>query len=118
MNLTEALDAHAAWKTKLRGAIAKREKLDAATICRDNACALGKWLHGEGKGSYGRHASFTDCVAKHASFHKEAGKVAEAINAGQYEDAERMLGAGTSYAQASSSVGVAIQRLRKDAGQA
>lgn len=44
-----AVEAHRAWKVKLRHAIAAKEHLDAATICKDDQCALGKWLHGDGQ---------------------------------------------------------------------
>jgi len=49
MDLNQAGTAHAEWKVKLRMAIAKQEQLDAVTIGTDNACALGKWLHGAAK---------------------------------------------------------------------
>ena len=115
MDMDRAIPAHAEWKTKLRGAIAKKEQLDARSIAGDHACELGKWLHGEGKSLHGRLPSFGDCVEKHAAFHREAGKVAVAINAGKFTDAEVMLGASTPYAAASTAVGVAIRILRKDA---
>lgn len=116
MDLQTAIQAHGEWKVKLRSAIIKKEKLDAQSIGRDDACALGKWLHGEGKAKFGGLPTYTGCVHKHATFHQEAGKVAVAINAGRYEDADRMLAGGSSYAAASSAVGGAILALGKDAG--
>ena len=113
MDLNTALQAHSEWKVKLRMAIAKQEQLDADTIARDNCCALGKWLHGEAAGLYSRLPGYKDCVAKHASFHKEAGAVARCINAGQYDKAESMLNAGSPFAAATSAVGAAIMGLRK-----
>lgn len=114
MDLNQASQAHADWKVKLRMAIAKKETLDAATIRVDNACALGKWLHGEGKTTHGKLKPFGDCVAKHAAFHKAAASVADAINRGDYAAAEKMLDGGTPYAQASSAVGAAILALKKE----
>ena len=115
MDLNQAGAAHAEWKVKLRLAITKQEQMDAATISVDNACALGQWLHGPAKAKYSGLRAFSDCVAKHAAFHREAGAVARCINARDYAKAESMLGAGTAYATASSAVGSAILGLKKEA---
>jgi Chemoreceptor zinc-binding domain len=115
MNLDSALAKHAEWKLKFRSAISKQESLDAAIIAKDNCCDFGKWLHGEGKTKYSGLTGFSDCVAKHATFHTEAGKVATAINAGKYNEAEAMLSAGTAYTASSNAVGTAIVRLKKEA---
>jgi len=122
MDLESAVGAHVAWKTKFRSAISKHETMDAATIARDDCCELGKWLHGDGKREFSSlttsaMAHFKDCTNKHASFHKEAGKIAILINDKKFAEAETGLGAGTSYAKASTDVGVAIQHLKKDLGQ-
>lgn len=115
MDLESAIGKHAEWKVKLRGAISNKEKLDAATISKDNCCELGKWLHGEAKANFGNLSSYGACVSKHAAFHVEAGRVAAAINAGRFSDAEAMLGSGTPYNTVSSAVGVAIIGLKKEA---
>jgi len=115
MDLDSAIGKHAEWKMKFRNAISKQEQIDAATLAKDNCCDLGKWLHGEAKTSFSRLASHAECIKKHASFHVEAGKVATAINAKKYAEAEAMIAGGTSYAQASSAVGVAIMQLKKEA---
>lgn len=116
MDLNTAIEKHAEWKTKFRSAIAKQEKMDDATISKDNCCELGKWLHTEAKIKYSRFQSHANCIDKHATFHIEAGKVAKTINAGKYNEAEAMLATGKSYANASNEVGVAIIKLKKEAG--
>lgn len=116
MNLDNAVETHAQWKTKLRSAIFKRERLDIATLSRDDCCELGEWLHGPGKSRYGKLVSHADCVQKHLVFHHEVSKVAMAVNANRYSEAEGMLGAGTSYTKASSDLSVSFLRLRKEAG--
>lgn len=113
MNLDEAITKHAEWKVKFRSAMGKKEQLDAGAIRLDNRCDLGKWLHGEGKVSHGSAADFSALVTKHAEFHKVAGKVAEVINTGNYEQAEKMLASNTEYAQASLNVAGAIASLKK-----
>lgn len=116
MDLDQAIRKHAEWKLKFSLAISKQETLDAATITADNCCELGKWLHGDGIKRYGKLGSYTECIAKHAAFHVEAGKVAVTINEKKYTAAEVMLKPGTPYEAASSSVWVAIKRLRGEAG--
>ena len=115
MDLDSAIGRHAEWKLKFRSAISKKESMDAETIKKDNCCELGKWLHGEAKTKFGRLTSHAECVQKHAAFHIEAGKVATAINAKKYVEAEAMINAGTTFAEASSALGVAIMRLKKEA---
>ena len=116
MNLDEAIQKHAEWKLKFRSAISKKEQMDAETICKDNCCQLGQWLYGEGKAKYGAKTEFTTVVERHKAFHVEAGKVARLINSKQYEQAEKELGSGTAYSQASSAVGTAIIQLKRYVG--
>lgn len=114
MDLNQAIEKHAEWKTKFRLAIKKQESMDSVNIGKDHCCELGKWLHGEGKSSFGHLLSHHELLANHARFHVEAGKIASAINAKEYTKAERMLDAGTTYAAPSSAVGVSIMKLKKE----
>jgi Chemoreceptor zinc-binding domain len=116
MDLDQAAQKHAEWKTKFRAAISKHERMDAAAIQQDNQCELGKWLHGEAKKKHATLAAYQECVTKHAAFHKEAGKVATAINAEKYTEAEAMLGGTTSYGSASTAVIMALATLKKSVG--
>lgn len=116
MDLSQAVEKHTEWKVKFRSTISKHETLDAATISKDNCCELGKWLHGEGKAKFGGLTSHAQCVSKHAAFHVEAGKVAKTINDKKYTEAEAMLGVGTPFATASSEMGTAIIKLKKESG--
>ncbi len=115
MDLDNAIATHADWKLKFRSAISKQETMDAETIAKDNCCELGKWLHGDAKTNFGKLASHSNCLSKHAIFHVEAGKVAKAINAKKFQEAETMINSGTAFASASSGVGVAIIQLKKEA---
>lgn len=115
MDLDSAIKAHAEWKTKFRSAISAKQQMDAAAIAKDNVCPLGMWLHGEAKAKYSGLKSYSKCVAEHAGFHKEAGKVAALINAGRYAEAESSISGGTTYSAASSNVGVAVIGFRKEA---
>lgn len=116
MDLNQAIVKHTEWKTKFQTAISKQETMDVATISKDNCCDLGKWLHGESKPKMGKLASHAECVRKHALFHVEAGKVAKAINAKEFTEAEAMLKPDTPYWNASTAVVIAIMHLMKEAG--
>jgi hypothetical protein len=115
MDLDNAVHKHAEWKTKLRAAMARQEQMDVVTLGKDNCCELGLWLHGEGKNRFSRLVSHGECVQKHAAFHVEVAKVASAVNARKFTQAEALLGAGSAYAQISSALSVSFMRLRKEA---
>lgn len=110
----KAVEAHRAWKVKLRSAIAKQEKLDAATICRDDRCPLGQWLHSEGTRHWSHQPAFTELVQQHAQFHQAAGEVAQVINRGAYEQATRMIGNGSRFAEASNRTVACILRAKRE----
>jgi methyl-accepting chemotaxis protein len=116
MDLTAAMKAHAEWKMKFRNAIVRKEVLDVDTISVDTCCDLGKWLNGESRHTLGGLRSHADCLVKHAEFHRQAGRVAQTINAGNYSEAEAMLGSNTPYRTASQNVVVAIAALKTEGG--
>lgn len=116
MDLDEAIKKHSEWKTKFRTAITKKEQLDAESICVDNKCDLGKWLHGPAKTKLGASANYRTCLDKHAEFHKEAGKVAKLINGQKFTEAEAALGGSTAYGAASNAVVMAIQAIKREVG--
>ncbi len=91
--IDHAIGAHGRWKTRLRIALATGEgDLDPRMICRDDACALGQWLHGFD------HVARSDAhyrlvCAVHAEFHREAGRVLDLLGHGhRHEAANVMLG--------------------------
>ena len=86
--------------------------MDAGAIRKDDA----QWLKGTARVEYGTLSSYKGCLAAHTAFHRQAGQVAEIINAGDYAKAEQMLANGGPCAQASSAVGITLQMLKKDAG--
>ncbi len=116
MDLNHAVQAHVEWRIKFHSAILMQEQMDFAAIAADDCCPLGKWLHGEGKREFGKLNAYPVCVQKHAAFHVEAGKVAQAINSRRYVEAESMLGLETPYQVASLAVAAAINALKNEAG--
>jgi hypothetical protein len=102
MNAGEAIQAHRAWKERFFVAMAKRQQMDVQGILADNCCDFGKWLYGEAKDKLGHLPSYEECVALHAAFHQEAGKVAQEINDGEFLNAShQFINHGTPYAKAS-----------------
>lgn len=114
MDFDKAMAAHADWKVKLRVALDSREPLDAALICSDKNCELGRWLHGAGRTQCSHAPSFGACVTAHATFHQEAGAVASTINRRDFSRADQMLGAGSAFAEASTTVAVILRRLKRE----
>jgi methyl-accepting chemotaxis protein len=108
-----AIEAHRQWKVKLRSAIDKRETLDAETLCRDDCCALGKWLHGPGGSRWGTRPQFVKLMEKHSVFHAAAGNVARKINSGAYKEAERLIGSGSTFLDASTEVSMVLTQAKK-----
>jgi len=112
LNFKTAIDAHMKWKQRLSAVIAgtSTEQLDPAVIGRDDQCALGKWIHGEGGQHYGSQDLFLELREHHAQFHRCAAEVLRTAQAGAVADAEKMLNAGA-YQQASVDVVLRLARL-------
>ncbi|MDD5754069.1 MAG: CZB domain-containing protein [Methylococcales bacterium] len=106
---------HVYWTTKLRFAIFNNEILDVETISKDNCCGLGEWLHVKHAHlKMGNHFSYHDCVAKHAAFHIEAGKIATLINSKKYEDARQLFDCTSQFDYAYINAATAFIRLKQE----
>ncbi len=114
MSIDDAIQAHAQWKFKLRHALYSGEALDPETIAVDNRCALGIWLHGDAKAKYGKTSAFAKCLTDHAEFHRQAGKIAAAINEKKKEEAERMLAQNSAFALVSKRISVTLIELKHE----
>ena len=114
VSLNDAVNAHTDWKIELRSAITDGAKLDLRTIERDDCCELGRWLLGAAKQRYGAFPAYREGLSAHSGFHRCAAAVATAINVGEYDKAERMLGTGTAYALASRRLVLAFEALRRE----
>jgi methyl-accepting chemotaxis protein len=109
----KAIEAHRAWKIRLRKGISGEEKLDVETICRDDKCPLGQWIHGAGGQRWGSKPGFVELMEKHAEFHQTAGDVARKINGGHKAEAERLIGSGSRFAQVSTEVSTLLARAKR-----
>jgi hypothetical protein len=114
MNFDDAVAAHIKWKVRLSQFIdgTSTEKLESATICKDNLCDLGKWIYGDGA-KYKAAAHYTDLVTKHANFHKCAGEVLKKVEAGDKPGAKAILSG--QFAAASKDTVNAIMQVKKEA---
>ena len=107
----QAIQKHAEWKLWFRLAVSANEPLDPRVIAKDNQCELGKWLYGEAQALYRRRKAHAHCLAHHAAFHVEAGKVAAVLNAQCRNEAEHMLINGSPFAEASTALILALIEL-------
>ncbi len=114
MDFNEAIQKHAQWKFKFRNAVLLKEPVDVMAISKDNNCEVGKWLHGEAKALHGHCKAHAKCLADHAAFHLAAGKVADAVNGGNKDAVERLMAAGSAFAEASKKVGVSLIELQNE----
>jgi methyl-accepting chemotaxis protein len=106
------IDGHRQWKVKLRDAIENGEKVDVATLSRDDCCALGKWIYADGQRLRER-ASFTALVGNHARFHSVAGRVGTLINEGHFEQAIDALAPNTDFSHATSDVVMVLSAAKR-----
>ena len=91
-NFSSAIQAHTNWKLRLAASCrsASAEKIDVAALAKDNVCALGKWLHGDGR-AHDSHARFRELVDAHAGFHRSAAALAVLIEHGKPDEAAVLL---------------------------
>ena len=104
------LEAHQAWKTKLRDFLSGQgEALNADTVGRDDKCALGCWIYGDGK-VLGGDTNFQALRKTHADFHLCAGDIIRQHKRGDKRSAYRLLGGD--FAKLTASTVAQIQKLR------
>jgi methyl-accepting chemotaxis protein len=86
------IDAHQAWKQKLRNAIGggSEKNLDPNEVCKDNACALGKWIYSAGK-EFEHLEEYEPLRHSHAEFHVCAADILKKAQAGDKDGASAQL---------------------------
>jgi methyl-accepting chemotaxis protein len=92
MDFDDAIQAHTNWKLRLfsyaRGQVA--ERIDVPTLRKDNVCALGRWLYGEGP----KHAAdpkFKQLQEVHSAFHQSAASLGAMVDRGDSSAAAAQL---------------------------
>ncbi|WP_333709025.1 methyl-accepting chemotaxis protein [Tepidimonas ignava] len=104
LDIDAIIDAHRQWKVKLRDAIENQATVDVDTLRRDDCCALGKWIYGEGRNRFGHAPRFAELIERHEHFHQVAAGVGEMVNQKRYREAEDAIAPGTPFAQATRGV--------------
>jgi methyl-accepting chemotaxis protein len=86
------MDAHQAWKQKLRNAISggSELQLDPNEVCKDNVCALGKWIYSAGK-EFEHLEEYEPLRQNHAAFHVCAADILKKAQTGDRDGASSML---------------------------
>lgn len=113
INIMDAIHAHVQWKVRLQNYLngTSEEVLDPMAICRDDQCALGKWIHGPALTHFHDQDAFHKLRADHAQFHFIAGTVVKKV-----QDSDRA-GATTlmegDYAHTSHKVVLALNALHQ-----
>jgi len=112
LNFKSAIDAHLKWKVRLESYIngTSTEQLSVAVVSRDDQCPLGKWIYDKGGEKYGFSETFFDMKAHHAHFHRCAGGVLTAAQAGDKATATTLLHGGD-YLKASERVKMLLARM-------
>jgi len=112
LDFVAAIEAHRKWKERLTAYVqgTSTEKLDYTAICRDDQCALGKWIYSTGATAMGNLPMFHQLKAKHAQFHVTASRVVELVQGQDKPAAQKLLGEGE-YTKASMEVQMLISRL-------
>lgn len=116
MNFFEAINAHVAWKLRLRKHIdgVSEEVLDPAVVGCDDKCALGQWIYGIG-GKHGGMPLFQQVRVQHADFHRCAAEIIVAADEGKKDKAERLL--HDDYGQLSHMIVKSLTKLSKEIGE-
>ena len=77
LDIDGAIEAHGNWKQRLMDYVdGGGEKLDPVEVGRDDRCALGCWIHGDGH-ALRDNALYADLKNEHAGFHRCAANVIE-----------------------------------------
>lgn len=113
MNFDDAVSAHTKWKIRLRANLdGSGEKLDAAMVARDDACDLGKWIHGDGS-RFKALPEHQALRAAHAKFHKCASEVVARNSKGQKAEAEKLMANGGEFSRHSTETVSAIMAMQR-----
>ena len=110
----QAIQKHAQWKVAFLEAVSANKPMNAAVLSRDNRCELGKWLYGEAQAIYGLRPAHSQCLARHAAMHVEAGRVAAMLNARYKDEAERMIANGSAFSEASQAFILSLIELENE----
>lgn len=113
MNFFDAINAHVAWKLRLRNYIdgTSEEALDPQIVGRDDHCPLGQWIYTH-LDSHGNKPLFRQVQVQHADFHRCAAEIIETVDNKMNDVADMLL--GHDYAQLSHMIIKSLTKLDKE----
>ena len=90
--MAAALAAHAEWNRKLQEVLDGEAPMpEIGDVARDDMCALGRWIKGEGAEKFGRLPAHASLRAAHADFHLLVGETLTAHAAGDLAKASECI---------------------------
>jgi hypothetical protein len=114
--LDEAIEAHTVWTTKFATYLRHCDgHLTAGEVRAHSRCAIGQWLHREGRLYYGL-PEYEAAMAEHVRFHSIAADIVERANVGENVCADHILGSDSEFGLAERKVLKSAQELRKIVG--
>lgn len=113
ISIMEAIDAHVKWKVRLQNYLngISDETLDPMVVCRDDQCALGKWIHGPALLHFHAYEEFHALRADHAEFHFVAARVIKKVHENDRAAADALM--QNEYSHASRKVVHTLTELNK-----
>jgi hypothetical protein len=116
--LDSAVCSHLEWRDRLEDLFAtdSMDRLSGDLVARDDLCALGHWIHGEGSRRLADLPAFMNLKRTHADFHRLVGSVVAAAQRGERQHARAVLGS-PAYLETSWQVVNAIADLSKALGK-
>ena len=86
-----AISAHSKWRQRLLDYVAGGgEQLDPVVVGRDDQCALGCWIYGDGR-ALRNNVHYADLKGEHAGFHRCAADVIRTSMAGDAKSAREQV---------------------------
>ena len=112
----DAIASHVRWKIALLLSARMREPLSpraTRAIQHPEECSIRKWLLSEHTLHLRGTPEYLATLDLHAAFHGQMQQIAELINAGDYDRAERLLNAPEPFQSASTALANAIMTLER-----
>lgn len=99
VNVRNAIETHQAWKRRLEASLRARTPVDddPRLVARDDACPLGRWLHGHGQEQFGDEPTFAELQARHAAFHACAARIVLLARSGEHDRALQEIDANSEF---------------------
>ena len=100
MTAQQAIAVHMQWRSTFQLHVTLREPLAQELLDRihfEQRCQLGLWIASPLTEPIRKTPQFLELNQQHRAFHREMATLAAHINAGRYQQAERMLIPGSSY---------------------